>query len=147
MATATALFGIPCTILEGAGIEPWDVPMDTPPVEENYVEEQTPEVNYGDENSGGNDGWLVESVYEETVNPLADEGEAAQAAEDAPPTASLTDFQALSVKQLRELAKVMGVSAAGNKAALVERVTTSLLPLGMTELPMPFTHLSPWFAQ
>ena len=137
MATATALFGIPCTILEGAGIEPWDVPMDTP-----GEEVEAPALHQYD--SDGHD--------EETVNPLADDGEATgetqdEAAAEAPETTSLTDFQGLSVKQLRELAKVMGVSASGNKAALVERVTTAVLPLGMTDLPLPFTHLSPWFSQ
>ncbi len=146
MATATALFGIPCTILEGAGIEPWDVPMEPPVVEENYVEEQyAAEEEY---TGGNNDLPADDTEYEETLNPLADKVDAeVQNEAAAPPTASLTDFQGLSVKQLRELAKLMGVSAAGNKAALVERVTTSLLPLGMAELPMPFTHLSPWFGQ
>jgi len=124
MATAAAIFGVPCTILEGAGLEPWEA---TQSHDEAHPDDalDTP----GDDL---------------TVNPAT---EAQEDGDEEAPAVALTDFQVLSVKQLRDLAKVVGVSATGNKAALVERVTTALLPLGMGELPMPFTHLTPWFIQ
>ena len=135
MATAAAIFGVPCTILEGAGLEPWEAAQ-------SHDEAPLPDVVEGDE--AHPDDALDTPGDDLTVNPAT---EAQEDGDEEAPAVALTDFQVLSVKQLRDLAKVVGVSATGNKAALVERVTTALLPLGMGELPMPFTHLTPWFIQ
>jgi hypothetical protein len=57
----------------------------------------------------------------------------------------IEDFQKLSLKDLKELAKILAVSISGNKSTLVTRITTSALPLGVEELPEPFTRLTSWF--
>lgn len=142
MATATALFGLPLSILEGPGLDPWEGPPGDQPLDE-FQESVNP---------------LVESeevVDEVTLDESAAEGKDEEEEgkdeegkeEEEGKKVTLTDFQSMPVKQLRELAKVMALSASGNKAALVERITTSLMPLGMTELPSPFSHLTPWFVQ
>jgi hypothetical protein len=126
MATATALFGVPATILEGPGIDPWEAaPLpETPEHETSTLEDVTP--------GGPGD----ETPIPEDVTGAGDE---------TPSGVDLAAFHALSAAALRDLAKALGVSTKGNKAAMVERITTSPLPLGMAELPAPFAHLTAWF--
>lgn len=65
------------------------------------------------------------------------------AAEAAAPSVTLAHFHALTLKDLRALAKHVGVSAAGGKALLVERITAAEAP---GELPAQWAHLAPWWA-
>lgn len=138
MATATALFGVPATILEGPGIDPWEAafPDVTPSgsVTPGGPEDDIPEDPV---TPGGPD-----DIPEDPVMPGDVEGESPG---DPVTSVDLAAFHALSAAALRDLAKAVGVSTKGNKAALVERITTSPLPLGMSELPAPFAHLTPWF--
>ena len=58
----------------------------------------------------------------------------------------LTDeLKKLKLKELRELAQILGVSQTGNKSTLVTRMSESSLPMGMDQLPEPFAHLSSMF--
>ena len=58
---------------------------------------------------------------------------------------TVEDFHKLSLKDLKEFAKVLSVPTSGNKSTLVTRITTGALPLGVQELPEPFTWLTGWF--
>jgi len=124
MATATALFGVPATILEGPGIDPWEA-APLPETPEHEAVTPSDSVNF-----------IPEDV---TPGGPGDETPIPEAGVD------LAAFHALSAAALRDLAKALGVSTKGNKAAMVERITTSPLPLGMAELPAPFAHLTAWF--
>lgn len=138
MATATALFGVPATILEGPGIDPWEAAF--------------PDVT----SSGGvTPGGPEDDIPEETLadsqgvpggpDDIPKDSQETPGSPEEAPAVDLAAFHALSAAALRDLAKAVGVSTKGNKAALVERITTSPLPLGMAELPAPFAHLTPWF--
>lgn len=140
MATATALFGVPATILEGPGIDPWEAafPDVTPSGSVTPGGPGDPgALADSQETPGGPD-----DIPEDPVTPGGPEEDILKDPETA---VDLAAFHALSAAALRDLAKAVGVSTKGNKAALVERITTSPLPLGMAELPAPFVHLTPWF--
>jgi len=145
MATATALFGVPATILEGPGIDPWEAafPDVTP---SGSVTPGGPEETLTDTQGapGGVEGESPDGLPEDTVTPGGPD-DIPDDPGDPVTAVDLAAFHALSAAALRDLAKAVGVSTKGNKAALVERITTSPLPLGMVELPAPFAHLTPWF--
>jgi hypothetical protein len=129
MATATALFGVPATILEGPGIDPWEAAFpDVAP---------SASVTAGGPEDPETPGALTD--LQETPGGVGGESP------EGTPGVDLAAFHALSAAALRDLAKAVGAPTKGNKAALVERITTSPLPLGMAELPAPFAHLTPWF--
>jgi len=54
-------------------------------------------------------------------------------------------FGTLSLKALREFARILGVTAKGNKADLVERIKEAPMPLGLDTLPDPFTEFTDFF--
>ena len=126
MSVATALFGVPVSILDEEATWVDEETLVTPVPEEKPKEEAVaPE----------------ENPKEEAVTP----GDEALAPNTDNEGVALEDFQGLSLKDLKEFAKVLSVATSGTKAALVSRITGTVLPLGMEELPEPFTRFTGWF--
>lgn len=137
MSVATALFGVPVSILDEDDIWVDEHALVTPVPEQGTKEEAVaPEQDDKEEAVAPE-----QDAKEESVTP----GEEAVAPNTDNEGVTLEDFQGLSLKDLKEFAKVLSVATSGTKSALVSRITGSVLPLGMEELPEPFTRFTGWF--
>jgi hypothetical protein len=143
MSLAEALFGVPVSILDPVVYELDDLAKSTDLVVEesnDLVVEESNDLVVEESNDlaveESNDLVVEESndlvVYEPVIDK--DQGKV-----------TVEDFQKLSLKDLKEFAKVLSVPTSGNKSTLVTRITTSALPLGVQELQEPFTWLTSWF--
>lgn len=89
--------------------------------------------------TAGHDVTNIDGV--EDAQELQPQDQVEEEAADA--SVSLADFHALQLKDLRALAKHVGVAATGGKALLVERITAAEAP---AQLPDKWSHLAPWWS-